>query len=255
LPDPLYRKGYKLIKNWDFGDTIKTDDQLRAEFFTRYVYEGGKLDTLPGNKEWQRYRDNDNHRLEGSSLKLVAHVRNGVADGGIESGMLRSVWVGKYGYFECRLRVPAGRGLWPAFWLNPHDEKWPPEIDIMEIVDNGRDSTKNSFHFVHPGKADEAITLTSKLDEWNSYRPGFDYKDGFHTFAVEWTPDTVTHYVDEVVIVSRRFGWKHDDGSDGGNADVLLNLAVGGTWPGPPMRVEDFPAVLEVDYIRVWQKK
>jgi hypothetical protein len=48
-------------------------------------------------------------------------------------------------------------------------------------------------------------------------------------------PDTVTHYVDEVVIVSRRFGWKHDDGSDGGNADVLLNLAVrAGTWPGPP---------------------
>jgi hypothetical protein len=64
LPDPLYRKGYKLVKNWDFGQTIKTDDQLRAEFFTRYVYEGGKLDTFPSNKEWQRYRDNDNHRLE-----------------------------------------------------------------------------------------------------------------------------------------------------------------------------------------------
>jgi beta-glucanase (GH16 family) len=254
MPNALYGKGYKLAKNWDFGQTIKTDEQLRAEFFTRYVYDGGKLDTLPGNKEWERYRDNDNHRLEGSSLKLTAHVRGGLVDGGIESGMLRSRWTGKYGYYECRLKVPAGRGLWPAFWLNPHDEKWPPEIDILEIVDNGRDSTKNSFHFVHTGKADTATTLSTKLDQWNSYRPGFDYKDDFHTFAVEWTPDTVTHYVDEIEVVSRRFGWKHDDGSDGGAADVLLNLAVGGTWPGPPLNVNDFPAILEVDYIRVWQK-
>jgi hypothetical protein len=113
LPNPLYRKGYKLVKNWDFGQTIKTDEQLRAEFFTRYVYEGGKLDTFPNNKEWQRYRDNDNHRLGGSSLKLVAHVRKGwwmaelravcCARGGLE----------KYGYYECRMKVPAGRGLWP----------------------------------------------------------------------------------------------------------------------------------------------
>jgi hypothetical protein len=252
MPKALYGKGYKVVKNWDFGKTIKTDAQLRDEFFTRYIYNDGKLDTL--NDEWERYRDNDNHRIEGSLLKLVAHVRDGLKSGGIESGMLRSKWTGKYGYYECRLKVPAGRGMWPAFWLNPQDSKWPPEIDILEMVNNGRDDTRNTFHFLHPGKTDKTTTITSKLDQWQSYRPGFDFKDGFHTFAVEWSPDTVTHYVDDVEVVSKRFGWKHDDGTDGGDAHVLLNLAVGGKWPGPPQSVKDFPAVLEVDYIRVWQK-
>lgn len=252
MPTPIRGKGYRLIQNWDFGVTVKTKAQLSDLFYTRYVYNNGTLDTL--NDEWERYRDNDNHVLQGGVLNLVARAPRGLAQGEIESGMLRSKWTGEYGYYECRMKVPKGRGMWPAFWLNPQDGKWPPEIDVMEIVNNGRDTTRNSFHNVHPGKMEKAQDVVSKLDKWASYYPAFDYADGFHTFAVEWTPDTVRHYVDGVLLAERRFRWRHDDGSDGGPAHVLINLAVGGNWPGPPQQASDFPASLAVDYIRVWQK-
>lgn len=256
VPAPIRGKGYTLVQDWDFGVNIKTLVQLRDQFYTRYVYDNGKCDTLSGNGEWERYRDNDNHEIVGGDLLLIARAPGGLKDGGIESGMLRSKWTGKYGYFECRMKVPAGRGLWPAFWLNPQDAKWPPEIDVMEIVDNGRDTTKNSFHNVHPGKSETAETVSTKLDKWSSYRPDFDYKDGYHVFAVEWTPDTVRHFVDGVMVAERRnFHWRHDDGSDGGPAHVLVNLAVGGSWPGPPDTDTLFPANLAIDYIRVWQTK
>jgi hypothetical protein len=253
-PPAIAAEGYRLVKNWDFGVTVRTLAELRNEFHTRFVYERGQLDRLPANGEWQRYRDNDNHRIEGNVLELIAQIRDGFRDGGIESGMLRSKWTGEYGYFECRMKVPSGRGLWPAFWLNPEDQRWPPEIDMVEIVNNGRDTTRNSFHNVHGGRDGETSDITSRLDRWGSYRPGVDYAEGFHTFAVKWTPDRVVHYVDDVQVAERRFLWHHADGSDAGPAHVLVNLAVGGQWPEAPTDKAAFPAVLQIDYIRVWQK-
>ena len=108
----------------------------------------------------------------------------------------------------------------------------------MEIVNNGRDTTKNSFHNLHGGKQDPPTDITTVLDKYNSYRPPFDYADGFHTFSVLWTPDTVTHYVDGVPVAKRRMKWRHSDGSEAGPAHVLVNLAVGGSWPGPPQTQE-----------------
>jgi hypothetical protein len=252
IPPALTGQGYRLVKNWDFGITVKTVADLRREFYTRFIYDGGRLDHL--KSEWQRYGDDDNHRIEGNTLDLVARLRGGLRDGGIESGMLRSKWTGEYGYYEIRMKVPSGRGLWPAFWLNPQDGRWPPEIDVVEIVNNGRDTTKNSFHNIHPGRPADEAPVTTRLDQWGSYRPDFDYAGGFHTFAVKWTPDRVIHYVDNVPVSERRFVWRHEDGSDAGPAHVLLNLAVGGDWPGPPSDDAEFPARLQVDYIRVWQR-
>jgi beta-glucanase (GH16 family) len=256
VPAPIRGEGYVLVKDWDFGRNIRSIADLRREFHTRYVYENGRLDTLPANGEWQRYRDNDNHRLVGDELQLVAHVRRGLRNGGIESGMLRSRWIGKYGYYEIRMKVPRGRGLWPAFWLNPEDQRWPPEIDVVEVVNNGRDTTRNSFHNVLPGRRDaKVVERISQLDKWGSYRPGFDYADDFHRFAVEWTPELVRHYVDDVLVAERPFEWVHEDGRDAGPAHVLVNLAVGGKWPEAPTSERDFPAILRVDWIRVWQKR
>jgi beta-glucanase (GH16 family) len=252
-PPAIDKQGYVLVKNWDFTKTVATLDQLHAQFFTRYVYNHGTLDTL--NDEWERYADLNNHVFDNNGLNLVARVERGFKRGGIASGMLRSKWLGEYGYYEARVKVPKARGMWPAFWLNPNDEKWPPEIDIFEFVNNGRDTTRNSYHFIHPGDQNEKALKVdySILDQSETYRPGFDYADGYHTFAVLWTPGSVTHYVDGVEVVSREMAWTHKDGSDGGPAHVLMNLAVGGGWPGPPLTADDFPAELQVQYIRVWQ--
>jgi beta-glucanase (GH16 family) len=255
---------YRLVKNWDFRGAIRDLATLREEFHTRYLYAGGTLDHL--NDEWSRYRDHDNHVFTPGGLALVARLPQGAAggatrppvQGAIESGMLRSRWSGEYGVFEVRMKVPAGHGMWPAFWLNPQDGKWPPEIDVVEIVNNGRDTTKQSFHFLHPdgvpARPGEPGVAASKLDEHQVYRPGVDYADGFHVFAVEWSKDRVRHLVDGVVVADRAYRWVHEDGSDGGPAHLLVNLAVGGKWPGPPANETFFPAMLEIDYIRVWQR-
>ncbi|HZS82962.1 MAG TPA: glycoside hydrolase family 16 protein [Stellaceae bacterium] len=254
VPPAIAHLGYHLVQNWDFGVTVTSLEALRRDFFTRFVYDRGTLDHLAANGEWQRYRDDGNHEIKGGVLDLVARLKGGLRDGGIESGMLRSKWTGKYGYFECRMKVPRGRGLWPAFWLNPQDQRWPPEIDVVEIVNNGRDTTRNSFHNVHAGRPGDAGDIATRLDRWGSFRPEFDYADGFHTFAVLWTPDRVIHYVDDVPVAERRFLWRHADGSDAGPAHILLNLAVGGAWPEAPTSAAEFPATLQVEYIRVWQK-
>lgn len=251
-PKPIEGQGYKLVKDWDFRTGIRDARSLAREFHTRYIYQDGKLDHL--NDEWQRYRDNGNHEFDDGALSLVARVRGGLKPGGIESGMLRSKWSGQYGYFEARVKVPPGKGMWPAFWLNPQDGVWPPEIDIMEIVNNGRDTTRNSFHFVHGKGPRKASTHSSKLDKQATYRPGIDYADGFHTFAVEWSEGRVRHFVDDVLVIDRAYHWEHNDGRDAGPAHVLLNLAVGGKWPGAPESEALFPARLQVEYIRVWQK-
>jgi beta-glucanase (GH16 family) len=254
IPPAIAGRGYHLVKNWDFGTNVTTLDALHQEFWTRYVYDNGTLDHLTGNGEWERYRDNDNHRFADHTLELVAQLRGGLHDSGIESGMLRSKWTGKYGYFEIRMKVPHGRGLWPAFWLNPQDGNWPPEIDVVEIVDNGRDTTRNSFHNLYASRPEDQSDIETKLDRWGSYRTGVDLADDFHVFAVEWTPESVIHYLDGKKIAERRFAWVHKDGSDAGPAHVLVNLAVGGKWPGPPDSSAEFPAILRVSYIRVWQK-
>lgn len=250
-PPAIARQRYRLVKNWDFAATVTDDAALRSEFHTRYIHEDGRLDHL--NDEWQRYRDRGNHRFEDGALSLVAQQRGELAPGGIDSGMLRSRWSGQHGYFECRMKVPSGRGLWPAFWLHPQDAKWPPEIDVVEIVDDGRAGTRRSFHFLHGPGAKNAAVRFSRLDREHAWRPGVDFADDFHRFAVDWRSDGVRHYVDDVLVADRAFSWRHNDGSDAGPAHVLVNLAVGGRWPGAP-DAATLPARLRVAHIRVWQQ-
>jgi len=241
--------GYHLVKNWDFRTTIRDEAALRKEFHTRYIYGNGTLDHL--NDEWSRYRDHGNHVFTPDGLALTARLIGPLAPGNVESGMLRSQWAGQYGVYEIRMKAPPAKGLWPAFWLNPQDQIWPPEIDVVEIVNNGRDTTESSFHFLHSKKAEGE--QGTRLDARHAFSPGGDYAGGFHVFAVEWTPERVRHLVDGVVVADRQFSWIHDDGRDAGPAHVLVNLAAGGKWAGPP-DAKAFPASLEIEYVRVWQR-
>jgi len=243
--------GYRLVKNWDFTTTIRDIPTLSREFYTRYIFSNGTLDHL--NDEWQRYRENDNHVFTPQGLALTARVVGGLRVSGIESGMLRSRWTGQYGVFQIRMKVPKGRGLWPAFWLGSEDQRWPPEIDVVEIINNGRETTRSSFHFLHGAGTKNETPRASRLTAQETYDPGFDYADGFHNFAIEWTRDAVRHFVDDILVCDRSYRWIHNDGSDGGFAHVLTNLAVGGKWPGPP-DANALPAELTVAHIRVWQR-
>jgi beta-glucanase (GH16 family) len=253
--------GYALVFNDEFnGGALK-----RSKWFTRYINDNETADRL--NDEQQRYRDNGNHVLANGLLSLTARkVRSGDPAGiNYESGMLRSDFTFRYGYVEARVRMPGGRGVWPAFWLASDADGqghmgWPPEIDIFEVVNNGVEDTMDMLHtnVVKPAGTAPAPHLymdAAYSPTWTYWRAPYRFNDGWHTVAVEWTPDRVSTFVDGRRVVTRAYNWTRSDGTPAGPAHLLLNLAVGGSWAGRH-GVDDsaFPQSLQVNWVRVYQK-
>ena len=159
-----------------------------------------------------------------------------------------------YGKFEARIRIPYGQGIWPAFWLlgdNIDSAHWPNcgEIDIMENIGKEPSIVHGTFH--GPGYSggrgvSAAYTLPS----------GRKFADDFHTFAVEWEPNVMRFYVDEQLYKTRTPAdlptgakWVFDH-----PFFIILNVAVGGGWPGNPDANTTFPQQMLVDYVRVYKR-
>jgi beta-glucanase (GH16 family) len=137
-----------------------------------------------------------------------------------------------YGYFEMRAKIPGGAGLWPAFWLLPSDQSWPPEIDVMESVG---DASK-IYSTVHS-------TLRPAVEVAATVTPG-----AYHTYAVSWDAKNIIWYVDGLKI-----GEQTTPADLNKPMYMIANLAVGGNWPGPPDATTKFPAVMTIEYIRAYR--
>ena len=251
---PWVPAGYQLV----FSDEFNEVELDTTKWWTRYVYDSGMLDHL--NDEQQLYREKGNHVMTGSSIKLTARK---VSDNGpkainYESGMLRSKTIMKHGYFEARVKMPAGLGVWPAFWLNGETPPWPPEIDAFEFVNNGMEDKTNMLHtgvINHGAQGGDFLFTDPQFNkQWTFWTAPYSFPDAFHVVALLWDDTSAATYVDGQMIVKRGYKWVHDDGTDGGYAHVLLNLAIGGEWAGRH-GIDDaaFPQGLEVDYVRVYQ--
>jgi beta-glucanase (GH16 family) len=159
-----------------------------------------------------------------------------------------------YGRFEARIKIPRGQGIWPAFWMLGDDidkPGWPDcgEIDIMENIGKEPGLVHGTIH--GPGYSGEnGIGAPYAL-------PGDQhFADDFHVFAVEWEPDVIRFYVDDHLYETRTPAdlpkgtkWVYDH-----PFFVLLNLAVGGGWPGNPDATTVFPQTMLVDYVRVYAR-
>ena len=153
------------------------------------------------------------------------------------SGMLntQNSFSQTYGYFEMRAQLPAGgQGLWPAFWLLPENNGWPPEIDVLEQVSG---SNSNIFSSVHDVSGNTGA----------SFNVG-DTSTGFHTYGVLWTPQTVTFYFDGQKLFSMATPADMNQ-----PMYMLMNLAVGGSWPGSPNATTNWAlANMKIDYVRAY---
>jgi beta-glucanase (GH16 family) len=153
-----------------------------------------------------------------------------------------------YGYFEIRAKLPVGQGLWPAFWLLPDDKSWPPEIDVLEAFGGpnqyGEGGLTSLRYASHPLDEKEGC------GQWHNV--GVDLTKNFHTYGVDWEPTGITYYFDDAPI-----GTCKSNTAASKPFFILVNLAVGGpgSWPGTPDNTNVWPARLEVDYIRAYQKK
>jgi beta-glucanase (GH16 family) len=159
------------------------------------------------------------------------------------------------GRIESRIKIPEGKGMWPACWMlgeNIGQVGWPEcgEIDIMENVGFEPSSVHGTVH--GPGYSGEhGIGATFKLPE------GKKFSDDYHVFTVDWEPDSIRFSVDNQVYhtVTRASlpegaPWVYEH-----PFFLLLNLAVGGDWPGPPDESTKFPQEMKVDWIRVYEKQ
>ena len=237
LPGPTRTVSSAFATNWvlKFHDEFNGTTLNRTKWSTTYPW-GAR--TNAGNHELEYYTDNAFQVADGV-LKIRAdqHRTHGF---NYTSGIITSYasFNLTYGYVEIRARVPAGQGLWPAVWLAPHDESWPPEIDILEVQGNRPTANEMSNHYKKasgPAQTDH---------EWM----GPDFSKGFHTFGMEWTPKQITWYIDGL----ERF--RANVSIPSKPMYLIANLAVGGNWVGPPNAKTKFPSYLQIAYIRIYQR-
>ena len=169
---------------------------------------------------------------------LPADQRNGpIARTLYQSGMITThgTFSQTYGYFEMRARLPAGKGLWPAFWMLPEDNSWPPEIDIMEMLGDKPATVYMTVHSRVQPKSGKPIEVAGP--------PG-----AFHRYGALWLPDRIDYYLDGVkTFTTATPADAHKP------MHLLANLAVGGYWPGDPDAGTVLPARMEIDSIRAWR--
>lgn len=232
--------GYELVWNDEFNGSTLGSDWTWEEKPAGWV-----------NNELQTYVHEDQvAQVSGGTLKI-----NLVNDGGtVKSARLyareNTGW--KYGYIEARIKLPKGKGTWPAFWMMPVNfNSWPGdgEIDIMEEVGFNPNAVVSTIHcnkYNNSGTPIESATKNVPTAQ-----------DDFHTYAMEWTASYMTFYVDGEKLLT----YDNDGtGTDAWPFDAafypILNLAWGGVWGGQQGLDEScLPATMEVDYVRVFQKK
>ena len=209
-----------------------------------------------GNNELQFYTSNrlQNTRVENGKLIVEARKENFSGAQYTSSRLLsknKGDW--KYGRLEIRAKIPAGKGMWPAIWMLPtywNYGKWPHsgEIDIMENVGYWPDSVFGSIHTgAYNGMKGTQKTKGLRFD---------DLSRSFHVYAIEWTADTISFFVDDQkyqVFKNEQTGsetWPYDK-----EFHLLMNITVGGNWGGK-FGVDDtiFPQKMEIDYVRVFQQ-
>jgi beta-glucanase (GH16 family) len=203
-----------------------------------------------GNNELQYYTHEDRNAFLEAGTLVIQALKEEYLGKQYTSARLntdhKKDWL--YGRVDVRAKLPKGQGLWPAIWMLPTDwvyGGWPAsgEIDIMELL--GQDPTRvyGTVHWAENGQ---------HLSSGGNYvlPGGKRFCDDFHIFTFEWSADSLKWYVDGVRYHVERNGPPFDK-----RFHLILNVAVGGNWPGSPDATTVFPQYMQVDYVRVYSKK
>jgi beta-glucanase (GH16 family) len=231
---------------------------------TKWVYDTGGSGW--GNNELEYYTSGTANAVQqGGNLVITATTANASSytcsypsNGPCHYTSARLKTLGKfsqqYGRFEARIQMPEGQGIWPAFWMmgdNINTVSWPScgEIDVMENIGKEPSINHGSMHMPASGS-----TSDDQLTGMYTLAGGAKLGDAFHTYAIEWTSSQVAFYVDDMLYETQTKAgatgrtWEFDH-----PFFILLNVAVGGTWPGSPDSTTTFPQTMKVDWVRVYQ--
>src|SRR4051794_20845478 len=247
LPQTL--AGWELVWNDEFnGETL---DLSKWEFEVNA--NGG------GNRELQYYVTN-NVRVHGGILTIEARKEHYVGTQGARdytSSRIRTKRKGDWllGRFDTRAKLPRGKGMWPAIWMLPSENRyggWPHngEIDIMELLGHEPQKVYGTLHFTDVRRRHASSGNHLVLS------PG-SFADDFHVFRLDWETNAMRWYVDDRLyhtVTNWQSGTNSSPAPFNQKFHLLLNLAVGGNWPGNPDSSSSFPQAMVVDYVRVYRK-
>lgn len=221
---------------------------------SKWSFEIGRGDNGWGNSELQYYKAENSQITDG---KLIITAKKEDFNGANYTSS-RIITRGKfdftYGKVEVRAKLPKGQGIWPAIWMlgsNIGSVGWPKcgELDIMELLGHEPNKIYGTAH--GPG-----YSGSSGIGE-NYTLPSGNFNEEFHIFKTEWDNEGIKWFVDDICYhtltkseADSRGGWVFNN-----DFFILLNLAVGGAWPKNPDSTTTFPQTMEVDYVRVWQKR
>lgn len=266
--------GWKLTWSDEFdGDKIdlaKWDFDLGNGFFN---YDANQWISGWGNAELQSYTDHPANVSVKEGLLRIRALKQSYQGSGYTSARIKSrsrdgsaLFAQTYGRFEFRAKFPAGQGLWSALWLLPAEEKYggwaaSGEIDVVEIKGQEPSKISGSLHFGDRWPGNQSVTENYDL-------PNGGLATDFHVYRVEWTATEIRWYVDDVLFQTRS-KWSTNGPAAGGGKDpkapfpapfdqpffILMNLAVGGNFLGNPDATTDFPAEMQVDYVRVYERR
>ena len=252
----LHVDSYEPGPEWTLAWSDEFDgDTLDPQKWRRQVAEAGRF-----NEEWQRYTDStDNSYIDDGCLVIKAlheSDRHGLDQ--YTSARLVTIpedgW--RYGRIAARIQLPHGMGIWPAFWMlgsniDEHggDTPWPQsgEIDILELYGSKDDgAVEANIHYAdESGRHAQMGAVTTRLPEGR-------FADNFHVFELEWDANSLQWFVD-----GKRFAATSISGNEFAEFHekffILLDIAVGGTWPGRPDKSTHFPQYMYVDWVRVYK--
>ncbi|NQV50167.1 MAG: glycoside hydrolase family 16 protein [Candidatus Marinimicrobia bacterium] len=245
----LVPDGWELVWNDEFNA-----DAINEAKWNHESWAPGRV-----NNELQEYTRNlQNSGVNQGYLYITARKNNpfDAANPVYNSARMHTRRKGdwKYGRVEVRAKMPRGQGLWPAIWMMPSYSVyggWPVsgEIDIMEFLGHDLSRVYGTIHYgnYYP---DKSSTGTSYV------LPAGDFSESFHTFALEWEANELRWYVDDILYQTLN-NWYSIGGEYPAPFDqefhLILNVAVGGEWPGNPDPSTLFPQTMLVDYVRIFQ--
>jgi len=245
--------GYTLVWNDEFDN----GSELNSQDWTHEVQKDHWV-----NNELQNYvnhitpEGNLVTEIKNGKLRINCFKENGKIYSGRVYAHVNQGW--EYGYFEASIKLPKGKGTWPAFWMMPvgnnwNTNPWPMcgEIDIMEEVGVVPNEVSSSIHT-------QDYNHTKNTQKTHAMKIA-DAEGAFHTYALLWTADEITTYVDgkeQLHVTKAALGSGHNQWPFHYAFYPILNLAWGGDWGGMQGVDESaLPVTMEVDYVRVFQKK
>lgn len=242
---PTSYEGYALVWQDEFdGEELSS---------ANWTFETGTGSNGWGNNEWQYYRQ-ENTQVRDGYVIIEARKEN---FGGQNYTSSRIITKDKkefqYGRVDIRAVLPEGQGIWPALWMlgeNISEVSWPAcgELDIMEMI--GGSGRENTVHGTIHWQAENGY---ANYGDHISLSSGI-FSDEFHVFSIEWDDQSIKWYMDDILfneadITPDHLSEFHNE------FFFIMNVAVGGNWPGYPDETTTFPQRMIVDYIRVFQKE